>query len=356
MCFFSGATNLVTGDTNAQGDVFWKDMQTGTCLRANVSTAGVQANNESIWPSISGDGQTVTYSSAAGNLVPGDTSGNWDLFARDIVAGTTERLNVQPNGAQADSYVHSPTALTTDGRFVIFASLSTNLVSGDTNGFQDVFIRDRLMATTERVSFAHDGSQTNSDNFVPHMTPDKRVITYTSTASNIVANDTNGFRDIFASTLGGPGTAYCFGDGTGTACPCGNSGAAGNGCSNSANPNGANLSASGTASVAADSLILVGTGMPNASCLYFQGTAQMSAVFGDGLRCVGGTVIRLGIELNVAGGSQYPGAGDPSISVRGLVPAAGGVRDYQCWYRNAAAFCTPSSFNLSNGLSIDWQP
>ena len=101
------------------------------------------------------------------------------------------------NGAQANSYVHSPTALSTDGRFVIYASLSTNLVAGDTNGFQDIFIRDRLNATTERVSFAFDGSQTNSDNFVPHMTPDVRVITYTSTASNIVANDTNGLIDVF---------------------------------------------------------------------------------------------------------------------------------------------------------------
>ncbi len=356
VCFFSAATNLVSGDTNGQGDVFWKDMQTGTLLRVNVSTAGVQANNESIWPSISGDGQIVTYCSAAGNLVPGDTNGNFDLFARDIVAGTTERLNLQPNGAQADSYVQSPTALTTDGRFVIYASLSTNLVAGDTNGFQDIFIRDRLSMTTERVSFAFNGSQTNSDNFVPHMTPDKRVITYTSTANNIVPNDTNGFRDIFASTLGGPGTAFCFGDGTGTACPCGNNGAPGRGCANSANPSGASLGSSGTASVSADTLALLGSGMPNAACLYFQGTTQLAAVFGDGLRCVGGTVIRLGTENNVVGGSQYPAAGDPSISVRGLMPAAGGVREYQCWYRNAAAFCSPSTFNLSNGLEVSWQP
>ncbi|MBL8860941.1 MAG: hypothetical protein JNK02_02935 [Planctomycetes bacterium] len=163
----------------------------------------------------------------------------------------------------------------------------------------------------------------------------------------------NGFQIV---REGSPFTAYCFGDGTGTACPCGNSGAAGNGCENSVVAAGANLSATGTASVAADTVTLLGTGMPNSSCLYFQGTTQISAVFGDGIRCAGGTVIRLGTKSNVGGGSQYPAVGDPSVSVRGLVPPGGGTRYYQVWYRNAAAFCTPSTFNLSNGLEIPWGP
>ena len=209
VCFFSSASNLVSGDTNAWADVFRKDMLTGTQLRVNVSSAGVQANNESIWPSISGDGETVTYCSVASNLVAGDSNGQFDVFARDIQAGVTTRLNVQPNGAQANSYVHSPTALSTDGRFVIFASLSSNLVPGDTNGFQDSFIRDRLLQVTERVGFAFDGSQANSDSFVPHMTPDVRVITFTSVASNIVLGDTNGLRDIFATNRGGSFSVYC---------------------------------------------------------------------------------------------------------------------------------------------------
>ncbi|MCY2959059.1 MAG: calcium-binding protein [Planctomycetota bacterium] len=359
VCFFSVASNLVGGDTNAQGDVFWKDMQVGTLLRVNVSTAGNQANNESIWPSISGDGQTVTYCSVATNLVTGDTNGQWDLYARDISAGVTTRLNLQPNGAQADSYARSPSALTTDGRFVIYASLSTNLVPGDTNGFQDIFLRDRLLQTTERVSFDFNGLQTNSDNFVPHMTPDKRVITYTSTASNIVPNDTNGFRDIFASTLGGVGTAFCFGDGSATACPCGNVGAAGSGCANSVSGSGALLAGSGSASLGGDTLVLVGSGMPNSSALYFQGTSQLNggagSVFGDGLRCAGGTILRLGVKPNAGGSSQYPVGGDLPVSVRGLVTTPG-TRTYQVWYRNAAAFCTASTFNLSNGLELQWNP
>ena len=150
-------------------------------------------------------------------------------------------------------------------------------------------------------------------------------------------------------------TPYCFGDGTGTACPC-TAGTAGNGCPNSVNANGANLAASGNASVSADTLVLHGSGMPNSSCLYFQGTTQIAVVFGDGLRCAGGSIIRLGTKANSAGASQYPDAGDLSVSMRGLVPAAGGSRTYQCWYRNAAAYCTAATFNLSNGLLVGWQP
>jgi hypothetical protein len=151
-------------------------------------------------------------------------------------------------------------------------------------------------------------------------------------------------------------TTYCFGDGTGTACPCGNNGAAGNGCANSVVPGGANLTATGSSSVSADTITLLGSGMPDSTCLYFQGTTQISAAFGDGLRCAGGTVIRLGTKTNSAGASQYPTVGDLSVSVRGAVPPAGGARTYQVWYRNAAAFCTASTFNLSNGLQLNWVP
>ena len=151
------------------------------------------------------------------------------------------------------------------------------------------------------------------------------------------------------------GTAYCFGDGTGGACPCGNLGTAGNGCANSINANGANLTGSGNASISGDSLSLTGSGMPNSNALYFQGTTQIAAAFGDGLRCAGGTVVRLGTKLNVAGSSTYPVAGDLSVSVRGAVTVPG-VRNYQAWYRNAAAFCTASTFNLTNGYSVTWAP
>jgi hypothetical protein len=102
---------------------------------------------------------------------------------------------------------------------------------------------------------------------------------------------------------------------------------------------------------------LRGSDMPNAAALYFQGTAQSSgglgSTFGDGLRCAAGTIVRLGTKTNAAGTSRYPETGDASISVRGLVTTPG-TRTYQVWYRNSASFCTPATFNLSNGVQIAW--
>ncbi len=167
--------------------------------------------------------------------------------------------------------------------------------------------------------------------------------------------------DLNLTTCGGgtPTIAYCSGDGSGTACPCGNSGAAGNGCASSVSAAGANLAGSGLASLSSDTFVLTGSLMPSSSALYFQGTtrtaAGLGAVFGDGLRCASGSVIRLKTKTNVAGTSSYPAAGDTPISIKGA-NVAGGVRDYQVWYRNAAAFCTPSTFNLTNGVETTWIP
>lgn len=155
--------------------------------------------------------------------------------------------------------------------------------------------------------------------------------------------------------------SYCAGDAASAACPCANHGAAGSGCANSVFPEGARLAASGNALVSADSTTLRCSRIPpGANALFYQGTLPLGGVgtvFGDGLRCVGGIVIRLGTEQAAASGlAQYPGPGDLDVSVRGLVPAAGASRFYQVWYRNAAAFCTPSTFNLSNGVRLLWAP
>ncbi len=179
-----------------------------------------------------------------------------------------------------------------------------------------------------------------------------------SIATTLGFGSINGFQ--LVKTSGTPATGFCFGDGSATACPCGNAGAAGNGCANSMNANGAHLGGSGLARVTSDTFVLNGTGMPNSSALYFQGVTQQNggagAVFGDGLRCAGGAIIRLGTKINVTGASQFPAVGDPSISVRGMVPGAGGLRTYQVWYRNAAAFCNPETFNLTNGVQVTWIP
>ncbi len=156
------------------------------------------------------------------------------------------------------------------------------------------------------------------------------------------------------------GILYCFGDGSGTLCPCGNQSpaAAQVGCLSSLGIGGS-VRASGTTSLANDTAVLLGSQMPNSSALYFQGTTRqnggLGSVFGDGLRCAGGATIRLGTKANTAGASQYPIGSDLPISVRGLVTSPG-TRTYQVWYRNAAAFCTSSTFNLTNGVELTWTP
>jgi hypothetical protein len=158
-------------------------------------------------------------------------------------------------------------------------------------------------------------------------------------------------------TVGPPGvvSAYCFGDASGAGCPCSNYGLLGNGCASSVNSFGAHLAGTGMPSIAGDTIVLAGSGMPNSSALYFQGTASIATFFGDGLRCAGGSVIRFGTKSNNSGLSQYPALGDLPVSVRGLC-SAGSTRHYQVWYRNSAAYCTPSTFNLTNGVTVTWGP
>ncbi len=186
-----------------------------------------------------------------------------------------------------------------------------------------------------------------------HVTVSGNSLTIQVEGENGNAGSINGFQFVQDS---GP-NGFCFGDGTAAACPCGNSGAPGRGCANSVNANGGRLLVQGVASVGGDTVALVGDGMPDSSALYFQGTSQQSGgagvAFGDGLRCAGGTIVRLGTKTNVAGASSYPTGADLSVSVRGNV-IAGDTRTYQVWYRNAAAFCTPSTFNLTNGVQITW--
>jgi hypothetical protein len=198
-----------------------------------------------------------------------------------------------------------------------------------------------------------------------------------------VAGDISAYYLLLAANACGPvgpfpvGTDYCFGDGTATPCSCGggtpNPSAVGanEGCANSITAGvGAKLRASapnsGTAVIAddqsgANAVTLKGTQMPNSSCLYFQGTIRqnggLGTAFGDGLRCAGGTVIRLGTKTNAAGASQYPDVGDLAISVRGALTALTPpvTRTYQAWYRNAAVFCVATAtFNLSNSTEIVW--
>lgn len=157
---------------------------------------------------------------------------------------------------------------------------------------------------------------------------------------------------------GGMVESFCAGDGSGVACPCSNTGAAGRGCRNSANGNGALLSGLGDASVGADTFKLNVVGMPlNSSCLLFQGTtAGVATPFGDGLRCVNGFTLRLPLLSVNGGAANYPALGQTPISAFNQALQPGDVRYYQAWYRDSASFCTASTFNLSNALKVTWAP
>ena len=194
--FNSTASNLVAGDSNAVGDVFVHDRQSGATTRVSVDSAGNQANGVSTRPAISADGRFLAFESAASNLVDGDTNGVADVFVHDLQTGTTTRVSLTNTGEQANGQSFGSTAgpdlaLSADGRFIAFQSRATNLVAGDTNNQLDVFVRDRTALTTTRVSVSSGGAQSGPPIPVidasPAISADGRFVAFTSGASNLVA-------------------------------------------------------------------------------------------------------------------------------------------------------------------------
>jgi Tol biopolymer transport system component len=168
-------------------------------VRVSVASDGAQATGGSYHPAISDDGWVVAFASSAANLVAGDRNGADDIFVHDGWTGKTTRVSVASDGTEADGASSSPT-LSGNGRFVAFMSSADNLVPGDTNGEPDVFVHDRRTGQTTRVSVASDGSQPAPGSYqtlVADITPDGRFVSFTSRAANLVAGDTNGAFDVF---------------------------------------------------------------------------------------------------------------------------------------------------------------
>ncbi len=218
VAFYSAATNLVAGDTNGKNDIFVRDRDTdangifdeagavATTL-ISVDSGGAQANSSSSAPSISSEGRYVAFVSAASNLVAGDTNGKSDIFVRDrdtdadgifdeAGAVATMRVSVDSAGAQADNNSIS-SSISSDGRYVAFASPATNLVAGDTNGRIDIFVHDRQTSATTLISVGLGGAQANGNSGTPSISSAGRYVAFYSTASNLVAGDTNGATDAF---------------------------------------------------------------------------------------------------------------------------------------------------------------
>ena len=199
VAFASEASNLVPGDTNASDDIFLRDLSTNTTTRVSVSGASNPGNGDSSNPSISADGRFVTFSSKASNLVPGDTNNKEDIFVRDLSTNTTTNISVSGAGNQGngDSGFSSISA---DGRFVAFSSEASNLVPGDTNNKEDIFVRDLSTNTTIRVSISDAGNEGNGLSYIPSISADGRFVAFSSDAANLVPGDTNS-RDIFVANL-----------------------------------------------------------------------------------------------------------------------------------------------------------
>jgi Tol biopolymer transport system component len=197
VAFDSDASNLVPGDTNGTWDVFVRDRNTGQTERVSLSSDGTQGSGLSVHPALSADGRYVAFLSLAPNLVAGDTNGRIDVFVHDRLTGNTERVNVSSAGEEADNFVIDDPAISADGRYVTFGSSADNLAPADNNARADVFVRDRLAGTTERVSLSNGGSEGNSESRSPAISGDGRYVAFESFASNLVEGDTNGHLDVF---------------------------------------------------------------------------------------------------------------------------------------------------------------
>jgi Tol biopolymer transport system component len=200
VAFESAATNLVADDTNGASDVFLRDLLKGVTVRVSVDAAGAQGDGGSAAAMISGGGRYVAFSSVATNLVPDDLGGVADIFVRDLKKSTVERLSVDAAEAGGDGLSNFPW-ITPNGRFVGFQSAATNLVPGDTNGVPDVFLVDRKKDTRQRVSVDAAGVQGDGESARAAVSANGRFVAFDSDAANLVASDTNGFKDVFVRDL-----------------------------------------------------------------------------------------------------------------------------------------------------------
>lgn len=198
--FLSAASNIVPNDTNGAMDVFVRNLETHTTVRVSVASDGTEADrmlsSYANFPVLSGDGRYAAFYSNATNLVPGDTNGRNDIFVHDLLTGVTERVSVASDGTQANGDSLRP-ALSGNGRFVTFESAATNLVEGDTNGQVDIFLHDRYTHKTYRISTPYNGFQTDGNSWFSSLSADGSKIAFVSSATNLVAADLNGCVDSF---------------------------------------------------------------------------------------------------------------------------------------------------------------
>jgi Tol biopolymer transport system component len=199
LVFLSDASNLVAGDTSEWMDVFVYDINANQVELVSVGLDGEPANEEPSRPSISYDGRYVAYNSLASNLVISDTNATQDVFLYDRELDITERISVGSDGAQIeqDAFTKRP-SISADGRYVIFYSnahaLAPDCAAADTF---NVYLRDRQAGTTTLLTCGYDGYPANGHSEYPTLSEDGKWAAFHSDASNLVEGDTNNLTDVF---------------------------------------------------------------------------------------------------------------------------------------------------------------
>jgi Tol biopolymer transport system component len=194
--FLGDGADWVPNDNNGQRDAFVRNIQTGVVTRVSVSSAGVEGDGYTSEVVISADGKWVAFISESNNIVPGDPLWYRDVFLHELSSGLTTRVSVDAFGVAGDASSEG-VAISADGRYLVFHSKATNLVPGDTNGVKDVFLYDRIAGSIERISNGLLGMEADGLSEEPNIGLDGRFITYTSRATNLVANDTDGLPNAF---------------------------------------------------------------------------------------------------------------------------------------------------------------
>jgi Tol biopolymer transport system component len=335
VAFDSRASNLVAGDTNGRFDIFVRDRQNGTTTRVSVDSNGAQANHESFAAEISANGRFVVYYSHASNLVPGDSNGHLDIFLHDRSTQETRRISVHSDGSQGNG--DSIAALISDdGRYIGFTSYATNLVDGDTTPQTDVFRHDVLTGKTIRINVSSTGEEDNQGGmfgaFGGGFTPDARLVAFNSWGTNLVVGDGNGTQDVFLHELHPAPTSFCIStvNSTGSA---------------------AVISADGVPSVSDCSLRLRAGPLPNQTGLFFMGSSEVQIPLGNGFLCAGQPIQRFPLQFGA--GQRLERMLDTSVAPGDMI-LSGSSWSFQAWFRDPMGGGANS--NLSNGVTQTFCP